>query len=294
VIGVHLALACVAVLWGLNFSTTKILLAHWDPYGLLAARFLCIFPLAVGWALAVGARPRIARRDLVPLFWAGACGIAGYQLCFVLSLSRTTIFASALFSCLFPLFTLVIAALMRTERPRPLRWGGALLAFAGLAIFEGVLAGRAAFRPGDLFALGAAVAFTPYALVIRRLSSRYGPLELLVLTLAFGTAVLVLAGFNGLVHQDFSRLDGRDWLVFAYIVLFPVLICYAVFNWGIARIGAGPASMYAMSVPIAGGIIGALIFHTDVPLYEWIGALVSVAGLLVVQLAGDRPAARPG
>jgi drug/metabolite transporter (DMT)-like permease len=285
---VHAALAGVAVLWGLNFSTTKILLGHWDPYGLLAARFLCILPLAWGWALLAGHRPRIARGDWWPLFWAGACGIAGYQLCFVLSLSRTTIFASALFSCLFPLFTLVIAALTRTERPRPLRWAGALLAFAGLAIFEGALAGRAAFRPGDLLALGAAVAFTPYALVVRRLSSRYSALELLVLTLGFGTTVLVLAGLGPLVHQDFSRIDTRDWLVFAYIVLFPVLVCYAVFNWGIARIGAGPASMYAMSVPIAGGVIGALIFGTAVPIYEWIGALVSVAGLIVVQLAGDR------
>src|SRR5262249_34558922 len=149
-VGVHLALAGIAVLWGLNYSTTKILLAHWDPYGLLAARFLCILPLAWAWLWATGRRPRVARADWWPLFWAGAFGIAGYQLCFVLSLSRTTIFASALFSCMFPLFILVIAALQRTERPRPLRWAGALVAFAGLAIFEGALAGRAAFRSGDL------------------------------------------------------------------------------------------------------------------------------------------------
>jgi drug/metabolite transporter (DMT)-like permease len=291
---VHLALAAVSVLWGLNFSTTKILLAHWDPYGLLAARFLCIFPLALAWALLAGLRPRIARGDFAALAWAGACGIAGYQLCFVLSLSRTTIFASALFSCIFPLFILIIAAIMRTEHPRPLRLAGALLAFGGLAVFEGLFAGRAAFRVGDLLALGAAIAFTPYTLVVRRLSKRYSALELLVLTLAFGTVVLVLVGLNGLVHQDFSRLDARDWLVFAYIVVFPVLVCYAIFNWGIARIGAGPASMYAMSVPIAGGIIGALIFKTTIPIYEWFGAAICIAGLVIVQLAVDTRAGSSG
>jgi drug/metabolite transporter (DMT)-like permease len=267
---------------------------HWDPYALLAARFLCIVPLAFAWAWATGLRPRIARGDLVPLLMAGVLGIAAYQLCFVLSLSRTTVFASALFSNMFPLFVLLVGALMGTEHPRPLRWAGALVAFAGLAIFEGALAGRIAFRPGDLLALLAAVVFTPYMLLVRRLSKRYAPLELLALTLLFGTALLALCGANALVHQDFSRLDGGDGLALAFSVLFPVLICYAIFNWGIARIGAGSAGMYAMTVPIWGGVIGAIAFGTAVPLYQWVGATVSVGGLLLVQLAADTPATRPG
>jgi drug/metabolite transporter (DMT)-like permease len=286
-LGVHLALAFVPILWGLNFPTTKILLEHWDPFGFLAARFLTIAPIAILWALLGGGLRRVARADWPLLLIAGFFGIAIYQLCFVFSLAHTTIFASALFSCTFPLFTMMAGALMGQEHPRPWRWGGALIAFLGLAVFEGLFAGRAEFRLGDLLALTAAVAFTPYTLVIRRLSKRYTGVELLAVTLAIGTIVLAIAGWNGMVHQDYRQLDTRDWLLFGYVVVFPILVCYAVFNWGIARIGAGPASMYAMSVPIAGGLSGALIFKTGIPIYEILGAAVCIAGLVIVQVSGD-------
>jgi drug/metabolite transporter (DMT)-like permease len=233
----------------------------------------------------------IERRDWPALVAAGVLGIAVYQFCFIFSLEHTTVFASSLLASVFPLFTMLGAAAIGEEHPSFLRWSGAAVAFAGIAIFEGTFAGHASFRLGDLLALGASLTFAPYTLVVRRLRERYGPVFILAVTTAIGTAIIVATGAQAALLQNYGRLDGTDWLLFAYVVIFPILIGYALLNWGITRIGAGPATMYAFGVPIVGGLVEAALFRTPIPVYEVAGAFVCIGGLVVAQVAGERRSA---
>lgn len=277
-------------MWGLNFVTTRILLDRWDPLALLVLRFAVMVPLAIVWAFASGTARPIERRDWPALLGAGIPGIAIYQFCFVFSLEHTSVFASSLLASVFPLFTMLGAALLGLERPSAVRWSGALVAFAGIAVFEGLFAGRATFRAGDLLALGASLAFAPYTLIARGLRNRYAPVPLLAISLTIGTAVFIAVGTPAALHQNYAILGSGDWLLFGYVVIFPILAGYALLNWGIARIGAGPATMYAFGVPIVGGFGNAVVFHAPVPVYEIVGAAVCIAGLVIAQSAGDEPA----
>jgi drug/metabolite transporter (DMT)-like permease len=276
-------------MWGLNFLFTQELLAHWAPLAFIVARFSTMTIVALIWAAALRELRPVARTDWWPLAAAGLFGIALYQLCFVFSLERTTVFASSLLASIFPLFTMIAAAALGEERPAPARWGGALVAFAGIAVFEGLLAGKGSFKPGDLLALLASLAFAPYTLVVRRLRTRYSPVALLAYTMSAGTAVLLALGTAQALHADYSALTAHDWLLFGYVVVFPVLIGYALLNWGIARIGAGPATMYAFGVPIVGGIASHFSQHVPIEGYELAGTALCIGGLVIAQLAADRP-----
>jgi drug/metabolite transporter (DMT)-like permease len=259
-----------------------------DPLALIVVRFVVMVALSVGVVFGSGTFHRIRRHDWPALLVAGILGIGVYQFCFIFSLQHTSVFASSLLTSVFPLFTMAGATLLGEERPSAARWFGALVALGGIAIFEGLFAGRATFRLGDLLALGASLSFAPYTLVARRLRDRYGPVSFLAITMTIGTVVLVLAGAAAALHQDYAALDRTDWLLFAYIVIFPISIGYALLNWGIARIGAGPASMYAFGVPIVGGLASALVFHTQIPAYEIAGAAVCVGGLAIAQSAPEK------
>ena len=278
-------------MWGLNFVVTKLLLAVWDPLGFAAARFLIMTALALAWARATGGLHAIERRDWGPLVLAGICGVTLYQLCFIFSLQRTTVFASSLLASVFPIFTMLGALLTGDEHPTRRQWLGAVLGFAGIAVFEGVFAGRATFRPGDLLALGASVMFAPYTIIVRRLRARYSPVALLAYTMTVGTIPLALLGIGPMVRQTYAGFRLDDWLLFAYVVIFPILIGYALLNWAIARIGAGPASVYAFGVPIVGGLASATLLHAPITAFEVQGTAVALAGMMIAQLA--RPAPRP-
>ena len=275
-------------MWGLNFVATRILLERWDPLGFVAVRFLVMVGLAVAWVFLTRTMQPIQRRDWPALIVAGVLGITIYQYCFVFSLKHTSVFASSLLASVFPLFTMAGAALLGEERPSTLRWFGAAVALGGIAVFEGFFAGRAEFRLGDLLALGASLAFAPYTLIARRLRERYNPVLFLAITMTIGTVGLVATGLWGMGHQDYRALQSSDWWIFAYVVIFPISIGYALLNWGIARIGAGPATMYAFGVPIVGGLASALAFHTAIPVYEILGAAVCIAGMIIAQSAGER------
>jgi drug/metabolite transporter (DMT)-like permease len=281
----------VPIMWGLNFVTTKMLLGHWDALALVTVRFAAIAPLALVWAYAARPVARVERRDWIALAAGGALGIALYQFCFIFSLERTTVFASSLLASVFPLFTMIGAAAIGEERPSALRWSGAIVALAGIAIFEGLFAGHAGFRPGDLLALAASLTFAPYTLIARRLRTRYSPVLILAWTTAIGTPLIAAVGTRAALQQNYAALDATDWLLFAYVVIFPILVGYALLNWAIAQIGAGPASMYAFGVPIVGGFVGAAVFRTAVPAYEIIGAILCIGGLVIAQLAGERASA---
>lgn len=275
-------------MWGLNFVATRILLERWNALGFVAVRFLVMVALAIGWVALTRTMRPIERRDWPALIVAGVFGIAVYQYCFVFSLKHTSIFASSLLASVFPLFTMIGAALLGEERPSTLRWTGALVALGGIAVFEGLFAGRATFRLGDLLALGASLSFAPYTLIARRLRDRYAPVPFLAITMSIGTVILVATGFDPMLHQDYHALLPSDWAIFAYVVIFPISIGYALLNWGIARIGAGPATMYAFGVPIVGGLASAVAFRTPIPAYEVLGAAVCIGGLVIAQSAGER------
>jgi drug/metabolite transporter (DMT)-like permease len=275
-------------MWGLNFVATRVLLERWDALGFVAVRFVVMAALAIGWSFLSRTMRPIERRDWPALIVAGVFGIALYQYCFVFSLEHTSVFASSLLASVFPLFTMIGAAALGEERPNALRWLGALVALGGIAIFEGLFAGRATFRLGDLLALGASLAFAPYTLIARRLRERYAPVPFLAITMSIGTVILVATGLGPALHQDYRALGSADWAIFAYVVIFPISIGYALLNWGIARIGAGPATMYAFGVPIVGGLASAAAFRTPVPGYEILGACVCIGGLVIAQTAGER------
>src|SRR5947209_6178332 len=116
-LSVHAGLMVLPILWGLNYPGTKIVLEHWSPSGVLALRFLVIVPILVIWARSSGGMRGIARGDWLPLLAAGLVGIGFSQMCFVFAINNTTVFATSLLTSMFPIFTLIAAALIGYERP---------------------------------------------------------------------------------------------------------------------------------------------------------------------------------
>jgi len=281
---VYLGLTTVIFLWGFNTVALKASFRDWDPLGFSALRFLMMAPLAVGIAAARGASLRVERRDLPLLLAAAACGSGVYQYFYILGLAHTTAFASALLSSLAPIFTLVLAVALGQERSRSGRWIGALIAILGVAVFEGAFSGRAAIGLGDLLTLAGAAIFAGYNVLAGRLLGRYSPASLIAITLTLGAAMIVPGGLWNLAHQDFSRISSTDWALLAYSTVFPMVLGYQLWSWGIAKIGAGPASLFNFAVPIVAGLAAMIFLHTRLTAYEIVGAAVCIGGLAASQI----------
>lgn len=282
----YLSLFYVVLAWALNTVLAKQAVAQIDPLAFTFLRFIAMTPLAFALVRIAGQRIHIYRRDIGALIACGACGYGIYQYFWIVGLKNTTPFASALLGAMSPIFTLAIVAALGHERVRSGRWLGAVIALFGIAVFEGAFSGALAFRIGDVLTLGAAVVFAIYNVVSARLLDRYTPLELLAVTMAIGTVMIAPGGIPALLHTNLAAVTWDVWWRLIYATLFPILLTYPVWSYGISALGAGRASIFSFLVPVLTGILSVPIVHASFTRYELTGAAICLTGMIVSYTLG--------
>jgi drug/metabolite transporter (DMT)-like permease len=286
---VYLGLSYVVTVWALNTVAVKFVLHDWQPLAFTGLRFICMVPLAFLLAKLLGERVHIERRDVPLLLACGAAGYGVYQYLWVLGLAHTTAFASALLATLSPLMTLAIVAIRGHERVNAGRWIGAVIALLGVAIFEGAFAGHATFRTGDGLTLVSAAVFACFNVISARLLDRYTPVGLLVISMMFGSAMILPGAIPQMMHQNWYRLTPVDWGIFAYALIFPILLTYPVWSYGISRLGAARTSLFQFGVPIIAGVLSVVLLGARIEAHQAAGAVLCIAGVAISQMLGRVP-----
>lgn len=310
-----LGLIFVVIVWGFSPTIFKYALAELQPLAFVFVRFLLLSLVSVAVLTVRGLRGgrawRIAPGDLPALILSGLCGYGIYQVFYMVGLSHTTVFSSALLTTTVPLWSLAIVALLRMERVHPMQWVGVAVSLLGTA---GFLLAAGGARPefalghtlgareqifGDVLSLGAAVLFAGYGVVNRKLVRSYSPTELMCYTLVVGTIALAPLGIPAVIAQDWSRVTWQVWLIIPYTVIFPIYITYSIWNWAIGRRGVGYVTVYSYLVPVLGGVIAFLLLGETLSLGQYAAGTVVLGGMILarvgIRLAGarTRPAAAP-
>lgn len=278
----------VVSVWALNTVFVKYVFNDVSPLAFTGLRFAAMTPLAFLFARATGSRVTIRRGDVPLLVACGLCGYGLYQYLWIFGLANTTAFASALLGSLTPVITLAIVAAMGTERVRSGRWFGAAVALAGVAVFEGLFAGRVTFRLGDGLTLIGAFSFAAFNVLSARLVGRYAPIALVAITMSIGTAAILPAAIPAMLHDGFVRMRPLDWAIFAYTVCFPILLTYPVWSYGLSRVGIGKAALFQFLAPVIAGALSVVLLHDRIEPHQIAGGCICLAGMAVSQVFGTR------
>jgi drug/metabolite transporter (DMT)-like permease len=283
---VYLGLVYVVAAWALNTVVVKYAVRTMDPLAFTGIRFIAMTPLAFVLAGVMGTRVRVCKGDWPLLIAVGACGYGVYQYLWVIGLAHTTAFASALLATLAPLMTLAIVAFRKTEPVRSGRWAGAAVALVGVAIFEGAFAGHLTFRIGDLLTLLSAAVFAIFNVLTAGLLDRYTPVSLVTIAMTIGTAIILPGAIPRMLQQNWSAVTPVDWAILAYSVIFPIVLTFPVWSYGISVLGAGRTSIFQFGVPVIAGVLSILLLHNHIDVHQIVGAAVVIAGMAVSQLLG--------
>jgi drug/metabolite transporter (DMT)-like permease len=276
----------VAFSWAMNVVLVKYAFNAIDPLAFTGLRFLAMTPLAFLLAYAMRQEVRFKIRDLPLLIACGACGYGLYQYFWVFGLANTSAFASSLLASLSPVLTLAIVAFSGQERVHAGRWFGAAVALFGVVVFEGAVGGHLTFRAGDALTFGAAMIFAVFNVLSAKLLGRYTPLGLVAITMTIGTLIILPGALPRMLHQNYAALPAADWWVFAYSVVFPIVLTFPIWSWGISILGAGRASLFQFTVPVLAGLLSIAILHSRIELHQIIGTAVCIGGMAISQLLG--------
>src|SRR5688500_16582559 len=190
-----LLLFTMAVIWGINFSVVKYATLSFSPPALTGLRVALAALFLIGVAFT-GARPHLARRDLMILLLLGVLGNGLYQLFFIHGVSRTRAGNAALIVGAAPAFIALFARLRGLERVRGLTIAGIALSVAGVAL---VIIGSAGSSNGEATLLGSLLVFggvlcwTVYTILLQPYTKRIHVVQLSAITMVGGAVPLLIA-----------------------------------------------------------------------------------------------------
>lgn len=280
-------LVLVAAVWGFNFVVIKIGIANFPPILFSALRFLfAALPLvfflprpAVSWRLILGI-------GLV-------LGVVKFSFLFIgMDVGMSAGLASLLLQSQ-AFFTIMLAATLYGERPRPVQFAGIGVAFAGMAVIATTVdAGFTYTGLALVLAAGLAWAFS------NMLMKKVGSVDMLALMVwvslvpPIPLAIISLATES--LERDLAALQALSWEglgAVAYIAYIATVFGFGVWGYMIRKLGVSTVAPFSLLVPVFGMSSSALVLGESFGSDRLAGAALVVCGLVLTAL-GPRLADR--
>src|SRR4051794_28511091 len=285
----------VVLLWGVNFAVIKVGLRGVSPFVLAGLRMvLTAFP-----AILLVERPRL------PIRVFAGFALASFLMQFgLLFLAIKVGMPSGLASVVQQsqvFFTVLLAAAVFGERPRPMQLAGIVVAAAGLAIIgaqsgTSPYAAASGLRPlqaepappplaGFLLTLAAA-SFWAIGNLVSRSLSRYGRVSglafvvwsALIPPVPFFLLAWIVEG-PGTIGASFRAMDAGSWAAVGYLAFGATLGGYGLWNKLLKAYPAAQVARFTLLVPVIGLACGAAFFGESLSVAQLAGCALVALGL---------------
>ena len=281
-----LAVVAAASIWGTLGLFAKILYAQGVSFeSLVAVR------ASVGWVAVMvfvlttsGAKSlRVCRRDLAFLAPLGFVGIGLFYLLYFFTVRESTVGTAAILLYSSPAFVVVLAWLFLNE---------ALNAAKVIALFltaGGVFLVAGAYDPSNLevtptvllTGLLSGLTYGLYSIFGRPVTGHLRPSIILSYALFFGSSLLVVAALPTL--DTLAGLPGSSYALLLMLAVVHTTLGFALYTFGLGRLGAGRAAIIATVEPVVAGVLGTTLLGEDLTAPKLLGALLVISGAALAQ-----------
>ena len=227
---------------------------------------------------------KIARADVPALVGCALIGVAANQELFIQGLARSTATNASVLGSTIPVFTALVAIVLRREPARMRRLVGIAIACAGAALLVGAdrLSTSSEHMVGNAMIIANSLSYGTYLVLVRSLADRYDPLGLVALL--FIAAIPMVAPLGVVAWADAPPLTAGDVGYLVFLVAVPTVAAYGLVQTALRRAEATLVAAYIYLQPVF-ATIGAIFLLDEQP-----GVRLFACGALV--LAGVFLAAR--
>ncbi len=297
-LGVLFALGA-AILFGLNASTTKVIISS----GISAEQVVFIRSLftgliAISWVLFTNPKGFKVPVKMIPkLILLGVIGVGLLQWSYSQAVFYLPIGIALLLEYTAVLWVPIIALLFFRERVKSQIWVGAALVLGGLAVVAQIWDSQ--LNPiGVVFAFLAASALTVHLIAGERIQ-RTLPTNV---TLAYGMSIATLffLPFANLGSLDLELLSsGIDlsgnlqgvevpvWLALTFMGIFGSFLPMALTYAALKNLSATLVGVVATAETVLAALFALLWLGEEVTLIQLIGSIVVISGILLAQTARE-------
>ncbi len=267
--------------WGTNIVAGRFLVYTHGVSGIALSylRFLLAVPMLLALAI-VTMNSRVAKinaKDLPLLGVGGLLGVALFNVMLYSSLEYITASTSAFLASMSSPITYIILVVAGLEKAELKPITGVILSITGLYILLANGIGVYSVK-GVLYALIAALSWSGYTILVKILSSKYNPLQILVWATITGTIMLTPATVN----EKLLYTDPIIISLILYIAAVPGALGYLAWNIGVEKAGPTKSAVFIPCVPLVATSLGLVLLGEPLSASQFIGGVLIVVGILMV------------
>lgn len=275
------AVGVTIVSWASAFPAIRAGVAHFGALELGALRFaIAAAPAAL---FLVAMRPAWpARSDLWRFAFGGLVHVALYTTLMNLGEQIVSAGAASFIVNVNPIITAALAVAVLGERFSAIAWGGAMLSFAGIGLIAFGDGGGLDLGLGAVFILGSALCQALTTIVQKPLFARHAALTVSASNMVIGALFLAPWLPNALAQA--ATAGPQPLWAAIYLGVVPSLIAYASWTIVLSRLPAARASNWLFCVPPVAVAMGWFWLGEQPTFSTAIGGVMTLAGVLIVNL----------
>jgi len=273
--------------WGTLGLFAKVLYAQGVSFeSLVAVRASVGWVAVIVFVLATGGvrNLRVSGRDLALLAPLGLIGIGLFYLFYFYTVRESTVGTAAVLLYSSPAFVVVLARLFLAEALNAAKVFALCLTAGGIFLVAG------AYDPANLevtptvllTGLLSGLTYGLYSIFGRPVAGRLGPSVILSYALFFGSLLLVVSALPTL-----DTLVGLPMGSYALLFMLAVVhttLAFALYTFGLGRLGAGRAAIIATVEPVVAGALGTVLLGELLTVPKVVGALLVISGASLAQV----------
>ena len=227
-------------------------------------------------------------------FWLIALAttvISTHQICFITSLSLTSVAASTFLTSTQPIFTALLGGLLIREKVSARSWLAILGAIIGMGIIT--LSRPAENAPhehavyGNLLALLAALLASLYTLAARKLRQKTPLVPFMSIVHFSGSVFLAIIMAIGGINA--GHYSSGTWMGLVLLGLVPTFIGHSLLTYAVGHLRAFVVNAAILGEPVGATILAA-IFLNEIPSpWTLVGGVIIIGCILLIVLERDVP-----
>ncbi|MDA7573987.1 DMT family transporter [Candidatus Pelagibacter sp.] len=280
-------LVCATLFWAGNFTIGKFAFLENIPPNTLAFLRWCLvwiilFPFTYNEILKLKEN---IKKNLSLFSILGITSVCIFTSFTYNALNYTQVINASLFNTAIPVTIILVCFLLKIEKTNIFQLSGLLISMLGiLAIITRLdlnILLSLNFNKGDLFMIGAIIAWGIYSAYLRKQTFNVSLLALVHIICSFGLIFLLPMFILDVTQGKTIEMSSNLFYILIYISIFPSIGSYYCWAGAVSIIGANRAGIFLSLIPLFSTIFAILFFNEKFLFFHLIGSILIILGLFL-------------